>query len=123
MLQKLSEEAAECQRRAREAKERADGAADPTVKSNYLDLERRWLLLAKSCVFTQRVADFNAETRRRIAAFRPLPPHPALPIVHCPGFGKTLRLTQTGVGSRRREGTSFACGCGEALTLTTKTAD
>ena len=121
MLQKLSEEAAECQRRAREAKERADGAADPTVKSNYLDLERRWLLLAKSCVFTQRVADFNAETRRRIAAFRP--PHPALPIVHCPGFGMTLRLTQTGVGSRRREGTSFACGCGEALTLTTKTAD
>ena len=119
MLQKLSEAAAECQRRAREAKERADGAADPTVKSN--DLERRWLLLAKSRVFTQRVADFNAETRRRIAAFRP--PHPALPIVHCPGFGKTLRLTQTGVGSRRREGTSFVCGCGEALTLTTKTAD
>lgn len=70
--------------------------------------------------------DFNAETKRRIAAFRPpTPPHPALPIVHCPGCGKKMRLTQieTGMGSHGRESTSFVCDCGEALTLTTKTTD
>jgi hypothetical protein len=95
MLQKLSEEVAECQRLAREARDRAEAALDPTVKSNYLDLARRWLLLAESYQFHTRLADFNAETRRRIAAFRPrTPPHPALPIITCPACGRKMRLAR-----------------------------
>ena len=125
MLQKLSEEVSECQRRAREAKERANAATDPTVTSNYLDLERRWLLLAKSYEFTQRIADYNAEARRHLAAFRPrTPPHPALPIVSCPRCGKKMRLTQieTGAEPQHRDRTTFVCDCGEALTLTANLA-
>jgi hypothetical protein len=113
MLQKLSQEVAECHRRALEARERAAGTTDATVRSSYLDLERRWLLVAKSYEFTRRVTDFNDETWRRIAAFRPAtPPHPALPIVTCPHCNRKMRLAHIESLIDGAQQMQFDCACG-----------
>jgi hypothetical protein len=48
MLQNLSLEVRECMERARECAERAKVEPDPLVQRNYLDLERRWIQLARS---------------------------------------------------------------------------
>ena len=40
---------------------------DPKLKSDFLDLELRWLFLARSYEFTHRLADFSDETKRRVA--------------------------------------------------------
>jgi hypothetical protein len=121
MLQKLSEEVAECQRRARDAAERASAAIDPNIKSTYLDLERRWLLLAKSYEFTQRVADFNAESKRRVATFRPpMPPHPALPMVTCSSCGRTMRLARIEPLIDNSQQMTFECICGATLNRTAR---
>jgi len=37
----------------------------PTLKADFLDMERRWLFLARSYQSTERVSDFSAETNRR----------------------------------------------------------
>ena len=51
LLQNLSDEVRLCYERAAEAKERADGTPDPEAKADFLNMERRWLLLARSCEF------------------------------------------------------------------------
>jgi hypothetical protein len=48
MLQKLSEEIAECYRHASHCRERATDALDPSTKRDFLDMEWRWLSLARS---------------------------------------------------------------------------
>ena len=65
MLRQLSEEIAECYRRAGEARERAKEISDPALKQDFLDLEGRWLFLARSYEFTQRLTDFNGDLKRR----------------------------------------------------------
>jgi hypothetical protein len=64
MLENLSEEIAECYRRAAEAREWAMRAHDPALKQDFLDMERRWMSLAHSWEFTQRLSDFAAEAKR-----------------------------------------------------------
>src|SRR5215471_1872209 len=51
LLQNLSDEVRLCYERAAEAKERADGTPDPEAKADFLNMEGRWLLLARSCEF------------------------------------------------------------------------
>jgi hypothetical protein len=46
VLQKLTEEIAECYGLARDCRERAERALDPATKNDFLDQERRWLSLA-----------------------------------------------------------------------------
>jgi hypothetical protein len=121
MLQKLAEKIAQCHRRAREAKEKAERATDFAAKRDYLNLERRWLLLAESYELTQRVSDFNAEVKKRIAVLRPPdPPDPALPRVLCPSCGKRMRLIsiEPVFGARRAERNVFECVCGFVLAQT-----
>jgi hypothetical protein len=65
VLQNLSEDIAECYRRAAEARERAKAAHDAALKQDFLDMERRWLSLAHSYEFTQRLSDFTREAKRR----------------------------------------------------------
>jgi hypothetical protein len=43
---KFSKEIGECYRLAAEARENASAAADPVIRQDFLDIERRWLLLA-----------------------------------------------------------------------------
>jgi PAS domain S-box-containing protein len=65
VLQNLSDEIKLCYERAAEAKERADQALDPEAKADFLNIERRWLLLARSYEFGERLDDFTRENTRR----------------------------------------------------------
>ncbi|MGB8631874.1 MAG: PAS domain-containing protein, partial [Xanthobacteraceae bacterium] len=78
MLQQLSEQVRECHRRAAEAKAQAEATADPALKRSYLDLEDRWLFLARSHMFTeslQDLADQRPQLNERV------PVDPKLPMV------------------------------------------
>ena len=61
MLQKLSDEGLECHERAAEARRKAEAADSPAWKAEFLDIERRWVALARSCAFAERLEDFTAE--------------------------------------------------------------
>ncbi len=53
MLNNLSEQIRECLQHAEHAQ------TDPSLKQDFLDLEQRWLLLARSYEFTDRLSDFS----------------------------------------------------------------
>ena len=67
MLQRLSEQIQACHKSAAEARLRADAAADPVLRTTFLDMEKRWLTLAKSYAFTESLGHFTAvlSDRRR----------------------------------------------------------
>ena len=65
MLPKLTEDIAECYRRAHESREQADCTPDPSLKQDFLDLERRWLSLARSYEFSEQLSNFTAEVKRQ----------------------------------------------------------
>jgi two-component sensor histidine kinase len=60
MLERLSESVRACHERALEAKCKADETSDPALKASYLDMESRWLVLARSYCFTESLNDFTA---------------------------------------------------------------
>jgi hypothetical protein len=60
MLQKLSEEIAECYKCASECREYAKRALDQATKQDFLEMERRWLSLAHTYEFAKRLSDFTA---------------------------------------------------------------
>ena len=61
MLLKLSDEISECYRLAAEARQKADAANDPSTKGDFLNLERRWLFLAHSYEFSERLTLFTSQ--------------------------------------------------------------
>jgi hypothetical protein len=66
MLNNLSEQVRECHRHAEHCARQAGVQIDPKLKDDFLEMERRWLMLARSCEFTQRLADFSDETKRLV---------------------------------------------------------
>ena len=78
MLQQLSEQVRECHRRAAEARAQAEETADPALKRSYLDLEDRWVFLARSHMFTESLQDF-ADQQPDLNARVPV--DPKLPVV------------------------------------------
>jgi hypothetical protein len=58
MLQNLSEEIRECLRRAEECKRLAKTALSASAIQSYLDMEQRWLALARSYEFAERLSTF-----------------------------------------------------------------
>ena len=64
MLSKASEQMAYCHQRASECREKAANATSQAVTEEYLDLEGRWLLLARSYELTERTTDFIREVDR-----------------------------------------------------------
>ena len=42
-----------------------EGALTPAAKKDFLDMERRWLSLARSYEFAERLSDFTAPFGRR----------------------------------------------------------
>src|SRR5262245_20419316 len=58
MLQRLSEQVRACHETAAEAKSEAEATADPALKAKFLDVERRWLALARSYAYSESLGDF-----------------------------------------------------------------
>lgn len=65
MLNNLSEQIRECLRHAEDCARNAAAQTDPKLKEDFFDMERRWLFLARSYEFTDRVIDFSAKTKRQ----------------------------------------------------------
>ena len=63
MLKKVADEIVECYEHASTCRERAEAAADPETKRDFLELERSWLFLARSLEFTERLDAFANEAR------------------------------------------------------------
>lgn len=70
MLLKLSKEIRECYDHAADARRKADEAADQRTKADYLAVERRWLFLAHSYEFSERLSRFTRVRRARHAMTR-----------------------------------------------------
>jgi hypothetical protein len=65
MLKNLSEEIRECHRHAEDCVRKAAAQTDQQLKADFLNLEQRWLFLARSYDFTERLTDFSDETKRK----------------------------------------------------------
>ena len=63
MLQNLSKEVRECYHRAEECKRLAN--ATESAKADYLAMERRWLSLAHSYEFAERLSNFTAPFQKK----------------------------------------------------------
>src|SRR5215469_17000361 len=59
MLEQLSDQIRVCYERAAEAKAKADAIDDPVLRIEFLDMEKRWLTLARSYGFTESLTDFT----------------------------------------------------------------
>ncbi len=65
MLNNVSEQIRECLRHAEDCARQAAAQTCPNLKKDFFDMERRWLFLARSYEFTERLTDFSAETKRQ----------------------------------------------------------
>jgi len=65
VLNNLSAQVGGCLQHAEDCARKATAQTDPQLKQDYLDLERRWLFLARSYEFTERLTDFSDETKRQ----------------------------------------------------------
>ncbi len=65
MLSNLSQQVRTCHERAAAAKEQAEATSDPALKADLLEMERRWLVLARSYGLTETIDDFTQENSRR----------------------------------------------------------
>jgi hypothetical protein len=61
----LSQEIRECYGRAEQCKRLAEGALTPTAKADYLAMAERWLSLARSYEFAERLSDYTAPFSKR----------------------------------------------------------
>jgi hypothetical protein len=66
VLKNLSEQIRECLQHAEDCARKAATQTDLKLKEDFLALERRWLYLARSYEFTNRLTDFSKETKRRV---------------------------------------------------------
>ncbi len=75
MLQNLSERIKLCYERATEAKECAEEMHDPEAKADFLKIEQRWILLARSYQFSETLDDFTRYHASRVSSnqFDPKP--------------------------------------------------
>src|SRR5262249_37039981 len=64
MLQNLSEEIRECLRRAEECKRLSKTATSPSAIEDYLNMEHRWLTLARSYEFAERLSRFTEQPKK-----------------------------------------------------------
>ncbi len=69
MLNNQSEQIRECLQHAEYCARKAAAQTDPKLKGDFLDMERRWLVLARSYEFTERLGDFSRKTERQADRF------------------------------------------------------
>jgi hypothetical protein len=65
MLQTLESEICECYRHAAECTRSAAQSREPLTKQDFLDMERRWLFLARGYEFADRLWNFAEPSNRR----------------------------------------------------------
>ena len=65
MLQNLSDDIRECYRHAEECRRRAEEARDVETRADFLAMESRWLGLAHSYEFAERLSDFTKPYLKR----------------------------------------------------------
>ena len=65
MLLKLSHEIRECYRNAEEARLRAAAAQDARIRQDFLDMEKRWMFLARSYEFSEQLTRFTRSRSNR----------------------------------------------------------
>lgn len=66
MLNNLSGDIRECLQHAEDCARKAAAQTDPKVKQDFLDLEQRWLSLARSYEFTERIGDFSQRDEAKV---------------------------------------------------------
>jgi hypothetical protein len=64
VLNNLSEQIRECLQHAENCARKAAAQSCPKLKQDFLELEQRWLFLARSYEFTERLTDFSDEAKR-----------------------------------------------------------
>jgi hypothetical protein len=64
VLNDLSEQVRECLEHADDCARKAAAQTDPKIKQDFLDLEQRWLSLARSYEFTNRLGRSSPKYRR-----------------------------------------------------------
>jgi len=69
LLNGLSEQVRECLQHAEDCARKAAAQTDGRMKEDFLDLERRWLSLAHSDQFSERLDDFCGDKKRKIGRF------------------------------------------------------
>jgi predicted transcriptional regulator len=67
VLQNLSEEIRERLRHAEECRQRAKTALNSSAIQDYLEMEQRWLSLARSYEFTEQLSRFVEPSRKHTA--------------------------------------------------------
>jgi hypothetical protein len=67
MLEKLDEQIQECHAHAEDCARKAAAQSNPRLKQDFLDMERRWLSLAKSYELSQRLNNFSDEAVQRMS--------------------------------------------------------
>ena len=65
VLNNLSEQIRECLRHAEDCARKAAVQSCPKLKQDFFELEQRWLFLARSYEFTERLNDFSDEAKRQ----------------------------------------------------------
>jgi hypothetical protein len=69
MLRNLSNEVRYCYAHANACASKAAMARDEERRKSYLRLQERWLILAQSYAFEERLLDFSKENQRKRAEF------------------------------------------------------
>ncbi len=64
MLQIITDDITECYGHAAECNRRAEKAQNHAVRDDFLNMERRWLWLARNHEFAQRLSEFGQEASR-----------------------------------------------------------
>jgi hypothetical protein len=64
VLNNLSEQIRECLQHAENCARKAAAQTDSKLREDFLELEQRWLFLARSYELTERLGDFSDEAKR-----------------------------------------------------------
>ena len=65
MVKRLNELVRKCHEHAADARQKAEAAADPESKASLLDIEKRWLALARNYALTERLRAPSTSTSER----------------------------------------------------------
>jgi PAS domain-containing protein len=69
MPQEPTEQVRTCFNRAFDARRNAERTADPARKADFIEMEKRWLALAQSYEFSERLTDFTAASSEWLQGF------------------------------------------------------